>query len=252
MKFEEVSKDIFKMNIPFEDGFTSVFVLVNDGRCFLLDAAATDDDSRDYIIPALNNHGFSPDYIVCSHLHPDHFGGIQLLADTFYDAKISVLDKSYKLGNKEIFYLTDGDVLLGRYKILSLKGHTGDSIGILDLTYGILLTADALQLYGSGRYGTGLELPGEYIKTLENVKKLNLSGLIASHEYEPLGSTAFGADEINKYINTCRDALDLIVKTVNDNPSAAPAKIAEFYNNAYPTLPTISDWTAENVLRDLF
>lgn len=252
MKFEEVSKDIFKMNIPFEDGFTSVFVLVNNGRCFLLDAAATDDDSKNYIIPSLNECGFSPEYIVCSHLHPDHFGGIQLLADTFRSAKISVFDKNYTLGDKEIFYLSDGDVLLDRYKILSLKGHTGDSIGILDLNCGVLLTADALQLYGSGRYGTGLELPGEYIKTLESVKNLNLSGLIASHEYEPLGSTAFGTDEINKYIDTCREALDLIVKTVNDNPSAAPAEIAEIYNQTYPTLPTINGWTVENILKDLF
>lgn len=252
MKFEKVSDNIYKMNIPFEDGFTSVFVLEENGKYLLLDAAATDDDSRNYIIPALEKLGISPEYIICSHLHPDHFGGIRLLADTYTGAKISVYDKNYTLTGKEIHFLSDGELFLERYKIICLKGHTDDSVGILDLKTNVLLTADAMQLYGSGRYGTGLALPGEYIKTLEKAKSLNLHGLIASHEYEPLGSTAFGADEINKYIDTCREALDLIVKTITDNPSAAPEKIAEIYNSTYPVLPTISGWTVENVIRDLF
>lgn len=252
MKFEKVSENIYKMNIPFEDGFTSVFVLEENGKYLLMDAAATDDDSKNYIIPALKEYGFLPEYIICSHLHPDHFGGIGLLADTFTDAKISVYEQNYTLGKRKIHRLSDSEILLTRYKILCLKGHTEDSIGILDLKTNVLITADALQLYGSGRYGTGLAVPGEYIKTLEKVKSLSLNGLIASHEYEPLGSTAIGTDEINKYVDTCREALDLIVKTINENKSSSPEEIASIYNSEYPALPTIDGWTVTNVIRDLF
>lgn len=251
MEFKEIKKDIYKLNIPFEDGFTSVFALKNGDRWLLLDAASTDDDGKNHILPALKKMEIYPEYIIGSHLHEDHFGGIKILADTFSKALVSVFSESFVMEGKNIHYLKDNELLLDRYKILLLMGHTEDSIGILDTKSNILVSTDCLQLYGIGIYGTGLALAGEYIKTLEKLRKLNLEGIITSHDYYPLGSTAFGGDMVAKYLDTCADALNLIIKTIEENTSSTPDEIANIYNSSYPELPLISGWTVENVINYL-
>lgn len=248
MSFTEVSKDIFKLSIPFEDGFTSVFVLQNKGRQILMDFAACEEDGRDLIIPALKARGFYPDYMVCTHIHIDHAGSIRTLSEEFPQAELIMFSQSFTLYGKTIHRPADGDLLLNRYRILSLGGHTNDSAGILDTETNILLCSDCLQGDGSGRYGTNIENTAAYIATLKKISDLDLDGIIASHTYEPVGDCAFGKDNVKLYINASKTALDRIIDTIKSSPSASAEELADMYNTSHGGISIVSGWTFKNVL----
>lgn len=250
MGFEKIAEDIFKLNIPYEDGFTCVFAL-NGGK-IIVDSGACKDDVTKYIVPSITEMNFSPEYLICSHMHPDHCGGMDELARTFKNAYAAAYSPDFAPDSKKVLYLSDGEILFERYKIITLKGHTGDSVGILDMKTNFLLGADAFQLFGIGRYGTGLELPGEYVKMLEKVKSLNVSAIISSHDYEPCGCNAFGKDEVKNYISVCFDALKLLEDTIFENPEKTAEELALIYNTTHKNLPLLSSWTFQNVINYLF
>lgn len=251
MLFKEVSKDIFKLSIPFEDGFTSVFVLQNEGRQILMDFASCEEDGRDRIIPALKFHDFCPDYMVCTHNHIDHAGSIRTLTEAFPQAELIMLSQSFTLEGKNIHRPADGELLLNRYRILTLGGHTQDSAGILDTETNILLCSDCLQGDGSGKYGTNIEDTAAYINTLKKISDLDLDGIIASHTYEPVGDCAFGKDEVKRYINASKSALDRIIDTIKNNPAASVDELADIYNTSHGGISIVSGWTFKNVLEYL-
>lgn len=247
MLFNKIRESIYKLNIPFEDGFTSVFALENDGRYILVDFAASDYDSDRYIIPAIKELNFTPEYLLCTHIHNDHCGGINHLAEEYKNAKIMAFSEDFKVENRKVHLLSDGEVLLERYEILNLKGHTNDSAGILDTKQGILLCADSLQGKGIGRYGTNIENPEGYINTLKRVSELDLNGIIASHDYEPCGSTAFGKTAVSDYIAASAEELDYITSIIKSHPTADAEEIAAICNSV-KSRPRISPWCTHNII----
>lgn len=247
MSFEKISDGIHKMNIPYQDGFTSVFALENGGRWILADFGASDSDGEKYIIPAVRQIGFVPEILLCSHIHEDHSGGIKIIANEFPNAVISAYPKYFKLDGASVHYVSDGEILLDRYKVVDMRGHTGDSIGILDTQNAVLLTFDALQGYGIEAYGANVDNAEEYVKTLKRVSKMSLNGIIASHEFEPFGSTAFGREAVEKYISASMSEFERIIRIAEENAGMTAEEITSLCNAGREKL-LVGTWTVKSVM----
>ena len=146
--------------------------------------------------------------------------------------------------------INENDILLERYKIISLGGHTDDSIGILDMKNNILLTADALQGEGIESYGPNIDNMEKYIDTINKIADILPDGIIMSHEYAPLGGTIFGADEVKRYLNICINSAEKIISAARENPGFSPQQIADIYNRE-EGIRKIGDWTVESAVRYL-
>ncbi len=191
-KFERMADGIYLLKVPFEDIYTSVFALVEGGKCILLDSAC-EGDTEVYITPALQKLGVTPDYLIASHYHSDHAGGMAALRTAYPNA----IAKAYK----------DGERQLSRFVILNLKGHTDDCLAIYDEKTRTLISCDCLQAYGIGRYPTLVEDKSAYMQAIKRVRELSPSMIIASHEYEPCGAIMKSKAEIEKFLLACEQAV---------------------------------------------
>ena len=247
-EFERLENGIYRLKIPFENIYTSVFALIEGDSCLLIDSGCNENDVHNFILPALSKSGFVPQMMLCSHLHGDHSGGIDALLLAFPKAKVGLFSRD-KFFEAETVYFSDGDLLLGRFRVLNLKGHTRDCLAMLDEKTSTLLSFDCLQLFGVGRYGTSVTDCGDYLLTLERVRALNPKKIIASHEYVPCGFCADGHKEIEKYLDKCKEMLDYVVELAKENPSRDPEELAKLYNEANPSLPPIGTTIMSAVLR---
>lgn len=244
MSFYAVSKDIYMCDIPYEDGFTCSFIFENNGEQILADFGATKSDVDNVIVPALQESGFNPRYLLVSHLHPDHCGGLEYATEIFPNSKVLAFAQDFKQAN--IHQLKDGEVFLNRYKVINLKGHTDDGLGVLDTENGILVSFDCLQQYGIGNYGINIDNPTGYVETLNRVGSMDLKGIISSHAYFPLGISAFG--NVKDYLEISRTAFDFTLKIALDRKTDSPEEIARTFASTHPELPKISAWTFMHIL----
>ena len=264
MFFKCVADDIYKLDVPCGDGYTSVFAFNNGDAWMLADSGMSDVDVDSFIMPAVNKLKFVPEWMICSHLHDDHYGGFRRLSTIFPSSRVASYGRDEVPGVKAKYSLSDGEVFLNRYKAILLTGHTDESIGILDIKNNILIAFDCLQLYGIGDYGTNIKSLDDYIKTLEKVSAMNLEGIIASHDYELYGAAAFGRKTVDEYVSGCYNAIKLIIDTVyhtidieylqkkpKEYIEKAAKKTAKVYHAENKNLPIVSDWTFQNVIMDL-
>lgn len=197
--FEKLQKGIYRLKVPFDTVWTSVFLLKNENGSILFDTATTKEDVENYILPALGKKGIYPDYILYSHNHSDHAGGFEFLVKKFP-----------KSDNNKTLDLKDGTVLLNRFKILELKGHTEDSIGILDLVTSTLLSADSLQQKGVDKYKTFVYNKRVYLNTISKLKQIDIKTIICSHNYEPCGDIIIGEKNVLNCYKECEKAVEYL------------------------------------------
>lgn len=247
MSFYRLTDGIYKCDIPYEDGFTCAFIFENGNRQILADFGATKSDVTDIIVPAVKEAKFNPSVLICSHCHSDHCGGFEYAVDFFPNGEITAFSVDYNLQGKTVRRLNDGEILLDRYKVFNLKGHTDDGMGILDEKNGILVSFDCLQQYGIGNYGLNVDNPKGYKETLEKVRNMHLNGIISSHGYYPLGISAFGKD-VPEYLNASVEAFKLTEDFAVKNRNLTPQEIEEKFALIYPELPKIPAWTFMNIL----
>ncbi len=204
-KFELLQEGIYRLCVPFENIYTSVFLLKNERGSIVVDSATTDSDVENYIFPALKQSGTVPDILICSHLHADHSGGMERLVKEFPDSTVALIDKNKVFENKTV-HSNDGEILLGQFEVLNLKGHTPDSLGILDLRTNTLLSFDSLQQNGVGRFKTYIQDKNDYLNTLKRLKNMGIKKIICSHEYEPFGFSV-ERDNVLKCLIECENAV---------------------------------------------
>ena len=171
-EFIKEAEGIYRLCIPFDTVYTSVFLIEAD-KTVMVDCATTRADVEDYIIPALAALGYAPtdiDMLVLTHMHGDHAGGREyFLAHSPYTEVI-----------RDVRELCDG------VRTYPMAGHTKDFIGVLDLRSGALISGDGIQGAGVDKYRTSLADKSEYVKTLERVKNdTRVEHLLFSHAYEP-------------------------------------------------------------------
>lgn len=202
----KLGEGLYQVKIPFEDLYTSVFIAVSSNGTVIIDAATYPEDADAYILPALRELGVEkPDYLLLSHSHSDHTGSTNRLCELFPELQVRAIET---LPFPNFANMTDEAVFAGRIKIVHLPGHTAFSSAFLDMESGLLLTCDCLQLKGIGKYVHGIERIADYIRSVERVRTMDISGIIAAHDYVPLGSIAVGDAAVQEYLDECIRALD--------------------------------------------
>lgn len=237
--FEKLVPCVYRLCVPFEDNYTSVFALDTVTGWVLFDCACAA-DVESVILPALSAARIRPSHIICSHAHGDHAGGLPKLAAAFPNAKIYAgSDALTQKHGLPVTVLREG-YALGELQIRALAGHTEDCIGIYDTRTGTLLSADGLQLYGVSRYGTGLADAAAYRDTLTRLAAdTAVRTLIASHPYVPLGYIAEGNDAVRAYAEASLAILDELVAYAAARPALSPAEIAGAYKKEFPDRPPV-------------
>jgi glyoxylase-like metal-dependent hydrolase (beta-lactamase superfamily II) len=183
--FEKEIDYIYRLKVPYEAIYTSVFLIEYEDGYILFDAATTEYDVNTYILPALKEMGISLEaikYIVISHNHEDHAWGLETIKK--HIKHIEVINTIRDINNNLSTY--------------PLPGHTLDLIGLLDLRTNTLIAADGVQGHGVGIYTPTMEDANIYLETLDKLRKdERIQNIIFSHLYEPwFKNKAIGKEEI--------------------------------------------------------
>ncbi len=197
----EVVPEIFRLKVPFENLYTTVFFIRSRGRLALIDSASSADDAERYLIPAIRQLTGEPTYLFLTHLHGDHAGGAPRLLEAFPTMQVCSFEQ---IAHERFVQLHDGDCFFDRIQVVALPGHTEYSVGYLDLQTRTLFSGDCLQLAGVDKYVHGIACTEQYLQSVERLKTMNLSRIVASHEYVPLGSIAEGKNAVSVYLEACR------------------------------------------------
>lgn len=167
---------IYRLRVPFEAIYTSVFLIRREGKSILVDCATTESDVTDVILPALEQLGCpatSLDAIVLTHRHGDHAGGLAALTSCA----------------PQIQVITDIRTLATGLCTYPLAGHTADSIGVLDEATRTLISGDGLQGAGVDRWRCNTREPDAYLQTLGRIRADDrIEHILFSHAYEPWDS----------------------------------------------------------------
>ncbi len=234
---ENLGGGIYRICIPFERIYTTSFLLIHNDKLIIADTGANRTDVEQYILPVVKEMGKEPAYIICSHFHWDHSGGLQTLMEVFPKTKVCTFSKERQ--GERYYHLTEGEVFLERFQMLHLPGHSEDSLGIYDLQTKALLTFDSLQKFGLDRFGTGIYDYKIYRKTIQRVRELAPKEIIAAHDYVPDGFRAVGADEVEAFLTNCEASINKISSFGKAHRDLSWEEISRLYTVENPKLPNI-------------
>ena len=191
--FYEQTKGIYRLRVPFENIYTSVFLITAERNKILVDCGTTNYDVDSVIIPSLSELGYTLsdlNMLVLTHNHRDHAGGLARIREIVPNIEV----------------VTDICKLLEKVSTYALPGHTEDSIGILDERTHTLISGDGLQGAGVDKYRCYTKHPDKYIETLEKIKSDGrIENILFSHAYEPWNTdTVFGREKVIECIKECK------------------------------------------------
>lgn len=254
-KLTQITPHIHRLEVPFEDIYTTVFFIRTPVGTVLFDTATYASDADQYIAPALTELGYTPVYTVISHAHRDHKGGLPRTAELYPDTVI--VGRSAKLreefASNTVILPADGDTLADVLRIVAIPGHSGDALGVYDTRTKVLLTGDSLQvagIFGSGKWGSNISSPAAHLAALEKLRGMDIETIFASHDYHPLGWRADGREAARRYIDGCADALDFIRRWCLDHPELDDEACAALYN-AETGRPTLSARVIAGIRKEL-
>ena len=235
---ELIHDNIYRILVPFKDITTTVFILKTPFGTVVVDTATYPADADGYIVPALKELGAdSPEYIILTHSHGDHAGGLARMHELYPSAVI--VSKSEKLheefADAKWINPLEGENILGVLEIIGMQGHSRDALGILDTRTRSLITGDSLQLYGifgSGKWGSNIRYQKAHLEVLDRLRAMDIERIFASHDYHTLGWRAEGEAAVSAYIDECEKALDDILGFLGAYQQLDDDTIADMYNSA--------------------
>lgn len=194
MVFLPQTRGIYRLKIPFENLYTSVFLIEAEGKKILVDCAAKASDVDVHILPALKEAGCEPndiDMLVLTHRHSDHAGGLARICEIMPAVEV----------------ITDLRVLADGIATYPLAGHTADCIGVFDARTGTLISGDGLQGAGVDKYRCSLVDKAAYRKTIETLTEdKRIENVLFSHAYEPWYTDAvFGRKAVLDCLLKCTE-----------------------------------------------
>ena len=190
--FKKEKSWIYRLKIPFDTVYTSVFFIRSAFGNLLVDCASSGEDVDQCIVPALKRLGYDLSDIgmlVLTHRHSDHAGGL---------ARVLSLAPNIEV-------VTDARTICDEICTYPIAGHTEDSIGVFDMRSHTLLSGDGLQGAGVDKYRCYVKLPEAYTHTLERIRNDGrIENILFSHAYEPWNSdAALGRKRVLECIEEC-------------------------------------------------
>lgn len=198
-----IASGLYRIQVPFEAIYTTVYVAKYPTGVAIIDSGDMGSDIDDYVLPALIELGIHTKdvlYLLLTHDHGDHAGGIGRLAECFPAATVKA---SFPLSIRHFAPLTDGEILLDGLKVLFLPGHNAHSVGYFDVKTKTLLSGDCLQLSGVDKYRGGVGEPELYGQSIEKLMNMDILRIAAAHEYDPYGALAEGKPAVERYLRYC-------------------------------------------------
>ncbi len=194
------------LKVPFEEIYTGVFLLRAPAGDVLLDGGPSPEEAERCILPALRDMQADIRLLVRSHCHGDHSGGVERLREAFPSSCIGTGEDDFPHDGR-YRRLHDGDVLLGRFRVLHLPGHTAECLALWDEATGTLVTGDSLQAGGIGKYGVSFTDTAAYLRSVERVRTLGPEKIVAAHDFAPCGFQASGRQEVWRFLDACEAAV---------------------------------------------
>lgn len=230
--FTPVADGLYRLDIPFDHLYTSVFLLAGETN-IIVDAATTKADVCEQILPALRSLGITPDALLLTHRHGDHSGGAPFLTEGIPSLRLRTLL---------------GGASLDRLTAIPMGGHTEDSLGYYDTETGTLLAGDGLQFYGVGKYGCSIVDATLYEETLARVEELGARAILPSHDFVGGGASAVGEDAVAAMLRAARDAWEEIKAFIRAYPADSdPFLVVRAWKEAHPDLPPLPSITVKSV-----
>ncbi len=234
----KICDTLWRLEIPYKDIFTTVYVLKGENGTILFDTADTQQDVEGQILPMLETIGVKAEelnFVFISHNHRDHAGGLKWVMEHYPRACIlsrsTALQEQYADFN---FHLPeDGELISGQFQVVTIPGHTYDSMALLDTQTNTLVTGDCLQLYGifgSTDWACAISLPMEHRKAVEKVRGLGVECILTAHDYHPYGFCYRGREAVEKALDACVEPLEQIKSILVDNPDMNDAAVRETFN----------------------
>ena len=194
--FKKEKSWIYRLKIPFDTVYTSVFLIRSAFGNLLVDCASSGEDVDQCIVPALKRLGYDLsdiEMLVLTHRHSDHAGGL---------ARVLSLAPNIEV-------VTDARTICDEICTYPMAGHTEDSIGVFDMRSHTLLSGDGLQGAGVDKYRCYVKLPEAYTHTLERIRNDGrIENILFSHAYEPWNSdAALGRKRVLECIEECLNYL---------------------------------------------
>jgi len=157
--------------------------------------------------------------IICTHGHPDHFGGTGAFKDRPVRIAISHLEEEFieRSGRETYkgqglkfpeyrvdFYIKDGDLILGKHelRILFTPGHSPGSVCIYWPRYKVLICGDLVFMGSVGR----TDLPGgngkQLFASIDKISELPIEMIIPGH-----GPVIQGQQDVRRNFDLVKRAL---------------------------------------------
>ena len=237
--FKKENDGIFRLDVPFDDIYTSFFLIEGDTP-ILIDSATTRQDVEEIILPALEEKGIGLDtngYLLITHRHGDHNGGTKHLLEY--------------LPNFKALTLSDGE-RIGDIVACSLSGHASFCFGYIHSPTNTLMSGDALQFYGVSHYGCSIDNVRAYENTLEKAIALNADSVLPSHDFIGGTAAAFGKKETAQVIEACKKEWEDIKSFVLTNTAhgVCAEELPKLYRDTFPSLPPLPRITIKAILAE--
>jgi len=234
----QISDTLWRLEIPYKDIFATVYVLKGTKGTILFDTADAQRDVEEQIVPMLEMIGVKAEelnFVFISHNHRDHAGGLKWVMEHYPQA--CILSRSADLREQyadfDFHMPEDGEIIAEQFRVVTIPGHTHDSMALLDTQTHTLITGDCLQMYGifgSTDWACAIYFPELHKPAVEKVRQLDVECICTAHDYHPYGFCYRGREAVERALDACIEPLEQIKSIIVNNPDVDDAAVRQKYN----------------------